>query len=59
MTVAIFHAVNMPMGFVVLFAFSASFSSFENLVMYPVNHPWLHISIVGSIVSRGGVGIGF
>ena len=32
----IFHAVNMPMGFVVLFAFSTSFSSSENHVMHPV-----------------------
>ena len=36
MTMAIFHAVNMPMGFVVLFAFSTSFSSSENHVMHPV-----------------------
>ena len=36
MTMTIFHAVNMPMGFVVLFAFSTSFSSSENHVMHPV-----------------------
>ena len=37
MTMAMLHAVNMSMGFVVLFTFSTSFSSLENHIMHPVN----------------------